>query len=313
LQQRQQHILPTHYFHVVFTLPSELRELIKLNRRITYGLLFSAASQTLLALGRDPKRLGALLGVTAVLHTWTRDLRFHPHLHCIVTGGGLSLDGERWVPGPKKYLFPRDVLGNLFRGKFLDALKRAYRKGALHLPRCLTEDQAFENLLTKLYLKKWQVYVKRPFAGAQHLFNYLGRYTHRVAISNHRIVEFDRDAVTIGTRGSGTATMTPETFIARFLQHILPTGFTKIRHFGLVAPSNVNSRLVQARAQLSKQQPSASNDTHLNELPTDDWRVLLKRLADIDLLACPQCGCTRTLRLIIQLTHPSASAARGPP
>ena len=229
LDRRRQRILPTHYFHVVFTLPSQLRTLVKRNDRLLYSLLFKAASASLLDLGRDPKRLGALLGITAVLHTWTRDLRFHPHLHCVVTGGGLSLDDHGcWVGTGKRYLFPVKVLGKLFRGKFLRGLRRAQRQGTLELPTTL-DGRGFDALVDNLFKKNWVVYSKRPFAGADQVFAYLGRYTHRIAISNHRILAYDGENVTFKTRGTGVATMPAETFIARFIQHVLPKGFTKIR------------------------------------------------------------------------------------
>lgn len=310
LAQRQERILPTHYFHVVFTLPSELRQLTQWNRRTLYGLLFRAASQALLALGRDPKRLGALLGVTAVLHTWTNDLRFHPHLHCIVTGGGLALDGERWVATGEKYLFPVKVLAKLFRGKVLDAIKHAYQRRELDLPPQLESVPTFNALLAKLFNKDWVVYSKRPFAGPEQVFTYLGRYTHRVAISNHRLADYDGEDVTITTRDGGPVAMTAETFIGRFLEHVLPKGFTKIRHFGLMAPSNVNTRLVLAQTLLSADQ---SHRTRSKPLPVGDWRALLVLLCGVDLTLCPRCGAKRVERIVVRPSRPCLRQPRAPP
>jgi hypothetical protein len=183
LERRLQHILPTHYFHVVFTIPAALRPLALANRKLLFDLLFAAASRTLLDLGDDPKHIGARLGVTAVLHTWTRKLTFHPHLHCIVTGGGLAPSGDAWVPSCRRFIFPVRVLGALFRGKFLDGLRRLRRQGALYYTggaANLVDDDVFGQLLDRLYRTPWVVYAKRPFAGPDHVFRYLGRYTHRV-------------------------------------------------------------------------------------------------------------------------------------
>ncbi len=250
LERRLERILPVAYFHVVFTLPCELAPLGLRNRRIVYEMLFRAASETLLTLGKDPERLGALLGITMVLHTWTRDLRFHPHTHAIVTGGGLSLDGQRWLSTGGKYLFPVKLLGRLYRGKFLHHLARAHQDGQLDLPAELAEDGGFDRLLEKLYAKDWIVYAKRPFAGPQQVFSYLGRYTHRVALSNHRILDVKDKTITLATRHKKTMMLSPEELIRRFLLHVLPRRFQKIRHYGLMASANVHSRLERARALL---------------------------------------------------------------
>lgn len=301
VSQRRERILPTHYFHVVFTLPGELRPLGLRNQKLIYDLLFSSASATLLELGRDPERLGALLGITAVLHTWTRELRYHPHLHCIVTGGGLSPDAERWVETGADYLFPFKVLSRLFRGKFLDGLTRTYEKELLELTDELTAPGAFEQLRRRLYEKDWVVYAKPPFAGAEQVFTYLGRYTHRVAISNHRIVEHTPDRVTIATKDGNTASMPPAEFIRRFLMHVLPDEFVKIRHYGLMASSNVHTKLELARDLLEKpshpNEPDPEPETD-NPAP-DDWQTLLKELTGIDVGICPVCGSTRRYRILL--------------
>src|SRR5665213_2380874 len=179
LERRMQRVLPTHAFHVVFTLPSQLRPLALANRTLLFDLLFACAAETLLELGRDPRWLGAELGITSVLHTWTRELLFHPHVHCIVTGGGLSSDGQRWIGTRKDFLFPVRVLGALFRGKFLARLRLAHARGDLYLP----APAHFERLCNQLQRKRWIVYARPPFGGPQHVFRYLGRYTHRVGLS----------------------------------------------------------------------------------------------------------------------------------
>jgi hypothetical protein len=211
MAQRKARILPTAYFHVVFTLPAALRALTMCNRKRIYDLIFASASEALLALCRDPQRLGAQIGVTAVLHTWSRDLSFHPHLHCIVTGGGLSLDGARWVAGSARYLFPVRVLGALFRGKFLAGLTGAYAQNELTLAggaAALSNPATFASLRDQLYRTRWVVYAKPPFGGAEQVYEYLGRYTHRVGLSNHRLVGMDERGVCMRTRGSKTVTAT---------------------------------------------------------------------------------------------------------
>jgi hypothetical protein len=254
VERRLEHILATHYFHVVFTLPAELRPLVRANRELLFGLLFATAPRALLDLGDDPKRLGGRLGITAILHTWTRELLFHPHLHCIVTGGGLAPGGETWISCSERFLFPVRMLGALFRGKFLDGLRRLRRDGQL---RCtggsarFADDAAFNQLLDRLYRTSWVVYAKRPFAGPDQVFRYLGRYTHRVGISNQRLQAIDDNGVRFATKGSKSVTVAPLEFIRRFFAHVLPTGFTKIRHFGLHASSNVNTKLARTKELLA--------------------------------------------------------------
>lgn len=315
LEARKERILPVGYFHVVFTLPSEIKPLALRNRRLVYDLLFSAASQTLLELGRDPKRLGALLGITAVLHTWTRDLRFHPHLHCVVTGGGLSLDGERWVDSGGRYLFPVKVISALFRGKFIALLKKAHRRGSLDLgpERNLCPD--VPALCRALHKKPWVVYAKRPFAGPEQVFAYLGRYTHRVAISNHRLLQLTDEAVTFATRDGKSASLHPDEFIRRFLLHVLPKGFGKIRHYGLLASSNVKSKLPMARRALQPRS-TTSSDADQEHHRTTDWKQRLKDLTGVDLNVCPVCGNSslrRVPRPVAREPLPLPTAARGPP
>lgn len=288
IEKRMECVLPTHYFHVVFTLPHEIGALALRNRKTIFNLLFSAAAHTLLELGRDEQRLGAQLGVTTVLHTWTRDLRFHPHVHCIVTGGGLALQGDRWIPSRQKYLFPVRVLSNLFRGKFLDGLAHAYERGELDLGGAcamLASSEGFNQLKDTLYRKNWVVYAKRPFAGPEQVFKYLGRYTHRVGISNQRLVSFDEHSVCFRTKNGKQVTVAPSEFIHRFLLHVLPNGFVKIRHYGLHASSNVHTKLVEARHHLEvNDQPAAASP------PQPTWKDRLLALTGLDLETCPRCG-----------------------
>ena len=303
VQQRRERILPVPYFHVVFTLPAELKPLALRNRPVVFDMLFRAVSATLQTLGRDPNRLGGQLGFTVVLHTWTRDLRFHPHLHCIVTGGGLSPDGTRWISARRDYLFPVQVLARLFRGKLVAALTSEYRDGRLNLTDDLADPQAFEALRRTLFDKDWVVYSKRPFAGPEQVYSYLGRYTHRVAISNHRILSVTDDSVTIATRGAATATMTPQQFIRRFLNHVLPAGFVKIRHYGLLASANVCTKLEVARRLLlaDSTKSSTSKPYHAD----DDWKTLHEELTGVDPRVCPACGSRRIRALpLCQPNHP---------
>lgn len=290
-----QRVLPTHAFHVVFTLPSQLRAMALANRTLLFDLLFTCAAETLLELGRDPRWLGAELGITSVLHTWTRELLFHPHVHCIVTGGGLSSDGQRWIETRKTFLFPVRVLGALFRGKFLAHLRQAHARGDL----CLPAPTQFEHLCNQLQRKRWIVYAKPPFGGPQQVFRYLGRYTHRVGLSNRRLTSFDSRGVTFRTRGNNTVTLAPDEFLRRFLLHVLPKRFVKIRHHGLMAASNVSTRLEVARNLLG-QTPASPTPS------VQDFRDLLLLLSGIDLRSCTHC-------LVGTVTRHPLSFALDPP
>jgi len=293
IAQRKQRILGVPHFHVVFTLPQELRTLARYNPATIFTLLFRAATRTLLTLARDPKHLGALPGITAVLHTWTRELLYHPHVHCVVTGGGLAPDGSRWVASRAggRYLFPIKVLSNLFRGKFLAGLRELYRQDRLFLGgSCapLAHPNRFAALKDKLYRKDWVVYAKRPFAGAAHIFEYLGRYTHRVAISNQRLIAFDNQAVTFATKNGNRTTLSVQEFMRRFLLHVLPFRFVKMRHFGLYAPGNVNTKLHAARQLI----PPCTTDK-----ASSDPGALSSQIAELIAIievqrhrTCPLCG-----------------------
>jgi hypothetical protein len=288
IEARLERILPTHYFHVVFTLPGALRPLARRAPEPLYDLLFATASATLLELGRDPKRLGAQLGFTAVLHTWTRRLELHPHLHCVVTGGGLSPEGDRWidVKGKDRFLFPVNVLSALFRGKFLAGLARLFESGELGLDATdELERSVFDALKDGLYRQKWVVYAKRPFKGAEHVYQYLGRYTHRVGISNHRLREITDETVTFATKDGSEVTLSHDHFLDRFLLHILPPRFVKIRHYGLMASSNATTKLEIARAFLE-----ARGARRLEPVTVEgDWLDFYEHLTGKDLRVCPRC------------------------
>ena len=286
---RRARLLPTPYFHVVFTLPAALRGLVRHHRRRLFALLFAAASQTVLTLGRDPRRLGAPRGITAVLHPWTRDLQFHPHVHCLVTGGGLAVDRPRWIAARARHLLPVPVLSRLFRGKFLAALARARQRGELQFPAAiadLADARTFGALLDQLYHQEWVVHAKRPFGGPTQVFHYLGRYTHRVGLSTHRLQAITPDAVRFATKDGRSVTVSPPEFLRRFLLHVLPAGFVKIRHCGLFAAHQVPTALAAARRLLAGAAPPPTTPPPAPR----DWRALLHRLTGVDLARCPRCA-----------------------
>jgi hypothetical protein len=289
LEQRRQRLIPTKYFHVVFTLPQELRALARKNPKKIYDLLLACAARTLLDFGHS--RLHAELGVTCVLHTWTRDLRFHPHAHCIVTAGGLDDDGH-WIPARSRFLFPVKAMSRVFRGKLLDGLARLYNRHKLALEdNCadLAQPAKFAHLLSRLYGKKWVVYAKQPFGGPDQVFAYLGRYTHRVGISNRRLLSFDGGQVCFRTKHGKTCTIPAVEFMRRFLLHALPSRFVKIRHLGLVAAANVGTKLDTARRCLQAPAIDPAPQTPPAQSPPS-WRDLFLALTGIDLLVCPACG-----------------------
>jgi len=291
IEERKERILPTHYFHLVFTLPAELRPLAKKHPRPVYNLLIKAAAETIKDLARDPRHLGGTPAVTTVLHTWTRELSLHPHVHAIVSGGGLTDDG-RWVSTPKGFLFPVLVLAALFRGKFLAGLRRLVERGDVIPP----ETMNFERTIREVRKRKsFFVYAKRPFGGPRRVFEYLGRYTHRVAISSQRIKSLCATAVTFLTKDGGTATLTPREFVRRFLLHVLPRGFTKIRHFGLLAPACVNTKLALARSLLEENEEPLTE-----ERPEKILRALLEEILT-DAKICPRC---RIGRLVVSVPLP---------
>lgn len=307
LEKRLATLLPIPYFHVVFTIPQELNALALGNQTILFNILFASVAQTLQQVAATPRHLGAKIGFTAVLHTWGQNLLFHPHLHCVVTGGGLSPDAQSWIAARERFFLPIKVLRRLFRGKFLAALRQAYDAGQLKLAGStaeLSQPRAWRHFLDQLYKKNWVVYAKPPFASPEYVFRYLGRYTHRVAISNHRILAVSNAQVTFTLKNYSAAEqreqMTVEAveFIRRFLLHVLPQAFTRIRHFGLCAGRNVQTKLQTARTLLTALPPAAPQPPPATAAEKDGrpwWQRLLDRTG-IDILACPSCGRGRLVR-----------------
>lgn len=263
LKARQAELLPVEYYHLVFTLPAPISEIAYHNKAIVYAILFRAAARTLLTIGADPKHLGCKLGVTLVLHTWGSNLCHHPHVHGVVPGGGLSLDGKHWVHCRKGFLLPVRVLSRLFRRLFLEQLMATYEQGNLQFfgeHQDLKDERVFKEWLRPLRQVEWVVYSKKPFAGPETVLAYLSRYTHRVAIANSRLLSLDEQGVTFkwkdyrckGNARQKVMTLETDEFIRRFLMHVLPAGFHRIRHYGLFANIGKRDHLAQARDFLEK-------------------------------------------------------------
>ena len=292
---RLEDLLPTGYYHLVFTIPSELRPLALRNQKIVYNILFRAASESLKQVAGDPKYLGACIGIIAMLHTWSRTLMDHPHLHCLVTGGGLSADGRKWIGCRKGFFVPVRVLSALYRGKFLAYLKQACALGDLTFPgevSGLTVPGAFRRLLGVLYEKSWNVYCKRPFGSAERVVKYFGRYTHRVAVSNERITGFNGETVVIrlgpgkGKDRRRVLKLPAAEFIRRYLFHVLPDRFVKIRYYGLLGNCHRVERLDRCRRLLGCRRPRKKKD----QTQKIGWRKLLFALTGVDPGICPGCG-----------------------
>jgi hypothetical protein len=290
LTARRGEVLPIPYFHVVFTLPHPLNPLAQSHPRLLYRLLFQAAASTLTRFGRDPRHLGGDLGVTAVLHTWGQTLTQHVHVHCVVTGGALAPDGTHWIPSRPGFLFPVRALAKVFRGCYLAGLRRAFDRGELHCTgglAALAEPAAFAAWLAQLRQHAWVVYCKPPFAGPEHVLAYLGRYTHRVALSNDRLVAVADGRVRFrwrdyadGDRGK-VMDLEVDEFLRRFLLHVVPNGFVRIRHFGLLANRRRATALAQCRALLAQPPPPGG-------LP-ESVRDLMLRVTGLDIERCPVC------------------------
>jgi len=283
VEARQAELLPIPYFHVVFTLPHALNPLAQRCPRVVYTLLFQCAAATLKSFARDPRHLGGELGLTAVLHTWGQTLEQHLHLHCVVTGGALAPDGSRWIPTRRRsFLFPVRALAKVFRGKYLAALAQASARGQL------PPDAPAADLLRKLRSTPWVVYAKPPFGGPEQVLAYLGRYTHRIALSNHRLLAFHDGVVQLRWRDYADGqrpkvlTLPAEELLRRFLLHILPDGFVRIRHFGLLAPRRRRAALARCRDLLAHAPPPPPP-------PHEPALETLRRLTGIDLLQCPVC------------------------
>ena len=288
IRARERELLDTSYFHVVFTVPHELNVLALENPRLFYDLLFTASTQTLLAIASDPKHLGAQIGVIAILHTWGQNLLLHPHIHCVIPAGGLSLDHRQWVRPRYPFFLPVRVLSRVFRGKFLARFKRLHRRNKLQCagPAApLADPQQFAKLLRRLHRHDWVVYAKPAFGGPMQVLRYLGRYTHRVAISNHRLLAFDQERVTFRWKDyahdskQGKMTLSATEFLRRFFLHVLPKGFVRIRHFGFLANRFRASRLALGRQLL------ASNGSTPEEVTAHQFRS-----ESSSLWHCPRCG-----------------------
>jgi hypothetical protein len=276
IEAERARMLDVPHFHVVFTLPSELRPLAAFARRAVLRTLLRVAGKTLAAFART--RLKATVGATLVLHTWTRKLEWHPHVHAIVTGGGLSLDGTTWNAAQRTFLFPVVAMSRVFRAKMIAALRREYRRGSFAGFDDFRDPEGFSRLARALVKVKWHLYAKPSFARGKYVLDYLGRYTHRVGLSNSRLLAVSTEAVTFRTKGKGTTTVDPVTLLRRFVQHILPSGFHKIRRVGLYA----------ARAQLAPARIALGQRLRRRRRAT--WRELLRKLTGRDVSLCPVCG-----------------------
>ena len=308
LADRQKELLNVGYFHVVFTLPHELSWLALHNQKVVYRLLFQASAETLLEIAADPKHLGAQIGFLSVLHTWGQNLQHHPHVHCVIPAGGLSPDGKQWIhPRYNAFFLPVKVLSRVFRGKFVAGLKRAFRKGELLFPgslQALEGEKTFAAFLRKLFRQDGVVYAKPPFGGPEHVLHYLARYTHRVAISNHRLIQLTDGQVTFRWKdyahGSKKRkmTITAHEFLRRFLLHVLPKGFVRIRFFGFLANRRRRTQLAQCQQLLAALPEPRSRPAPVQPIAT--W-------------LCPLCGGTMVVveRLTAQQVADRTAGLQG--
>jgi hypothetical protein len=302
---RQRELLPTRYVHVVFTLPPQLAALVLQNKKVIYDLLFRASAETLLEVARDPKHLGAEIGFFTVLHTWSQKLGLHPHVHCVIPAGGLSLDHTHWVKSRDRFFLPVYVLRRVFRGKFVAALRQAFREHQLNFHgdlRRLAQPKTFAAWLRPLFRKDWVVYSKPPFGGPEYVLQYLGRYTHRVAISNHRLVSFVDGKVTFRWRDSAhnneqkLLTLSLDEFLRRFLLHVLPKGFVRIRNFGFLA-NRRRATLLPLCFHLLGSAPQTEQDISGSKDSSDLW-------------LCPKCGAPM---MVIERLTAAEIQLRSPP
>ena len=306
LEARKTELLPVEYYHLVFSLPEDIANLAYYNKEVMYGMLMKTAAQTLLTIGADPKHLGARIGVTFVLHTWGSAMIHHPHVHGIVPGGGLSLDGQQWLCCKKGFFLPVRVLSRLFRRLYLERLSAAYQQGQLQffaLSQVLADEPQFTAWVNKHRKMEWIVYAKRPFAGPEAVLSYLARYTHRVAISNSRLVSMDKDSVTFhwkdyrvkSQQRQRSMQLNHDEFIRRFLLHMLPSGFHRIRHYGLVANAGRKRHLKQARKLLSVPEPASPEPLKKEE-----------HSPNVDVtFVCPKCHTPMVIiELLIGINYP---------
>lgn len=297
ITERKKELLPVKYFHIVLTIPAELNRIALQNKKIVYDILFKAGSETLIKLGKDEKHLGGEIGVIAVLHTWGQNLREHPHLHCIVPGGGLLARENKWEK-PKKskrkdFFIHVNVMSDLFKKKFLYHLKRSYEKAEIQFEgelKSISNVTEFKKLVNELYSKKWITYCKQPFGGPEQVINYLGRYTHRVAINNHRIKSIEGGKVTFSYKDYRDCNKTKEMaleageFMRRFLLHVLPDNFYKIRYYGILSSRNKKTKLTQCMRILGVKESNAEETG-----ASKSWKEMLYELTGIDVTRCPEC------------------------
>jgi hypothetical protein len=307
LQQRRSELLNTQYFHVVFTFPEQIAAIAYQNKRVVYGILFHATAETLRTIAADPKHLGAEIGFFCVLHTWGQTLTAHPHLHCVVPGGGISLDGSRWVACRPGFFLPVKVLSRRFRRLSLRYLEHAYAAGKLRFHgelEHLANPKSFARHLAPLREMKWVVYAKPPFAGPEQVLDYVGRYTHRVAISNNRLLDIDDSKVTFRYKDyrhndkEKTMTLEAGEFIRRFLLHVLPDGFQRIRYYGFLGNRYREQKLARCRQLLGMPEPAASQ-------PTQDYRERFEALTGSSLRECPVCHQGQMVRVAILAPSPN--------
>jgi len=303
---RQRELLPSPYLHVVFTLPPQLASLALQNKKVVYGLLLRASAETLLEVARNPRHLGAEIGFFSVLHTWNQKLQLHPHVHCVVAAGGLSLDHTRWIRSRPRFFLPIPVLRRVFRGKFVAGLKRAFQHQQLNFSgdlSLLDQPKIFAAWLRPLFRKDWIVYCKPPFGGPEYVLQYLGRYTHRVAISNHRLISLANGQVTFGWRDSAhnheqkLMTVSLDEFLRRFLLHLLPKGFVRIRHFGFLANRRRSTLLPLCCAALGAVPPQTEPETSTPRESSPLW-------------LCPNCGAPM---IVVERLTAAQIQLRSPP
>lgn len=309
IEDRQTELLEVPYFHVVFTIPEQVAAIALQNKKVVYGILFAATADTLKTIAADPKHFGAEIGFFAVLHTWGQNLQFHPHLHCVVPGGGLSPDGQRWVGCRPDFFLPVRVLSRLFRRLFLESLQKAFDADQLQFFGALEplrQPAAFVQHLAPAKASQWVVYAKRPFAGPQQVLDYVGRYTHRVAISNHRLLDIENDQVRFewkDYRQGGVVkvmTLSAEEFIRRFLLHVLPNGLQRIRYYGFLGNRYRQEKLDQCRQLLGMQaapEPPAASTVEADK----DYLDRYEDLTGASLRKCPQCQSGRMVRVLTLL------------
>ena len=316
LQDRQAELLPVEYFHVVFTVPQEVAAIAYQNKEVVYNILFQATAQTLRTIGADPKHLGAEIGFIAILHTWGQNLLHHPHLHCVVPGGGISADGQRWVSCRPGFFLPVRVLSRLFRRLFLELLQQVFDGGELHFFNSLVGLQdrlVFAKYLAPATQAEWVVYAKPPFVGPKQVLEYLGRYTHRVAISNNRLLEFSDGTVTFAWKDyrheskNKTMRLDAHEFMRRFLLHVLPSGFQRIRHYGFLAN---RYRQIKVELILKLLAVPIPAEAHSALATTLDYRDRYQRLTGLLLRDCPHCGKGQMVRIESFL---AGARSRGPP